>query len=608
MCGIVGIYAYASEAPRIDEREIILMRDQMTPRGPDGCGIWAANAAQAAPVGVCLAHRRLAIVDLSEGGAQPMHSACGRYVVTFNGEIYNYPSLRKELEQQGVVFRSDSDTEVLLHLYARIGDAMCDRLRGMFAFAIWDSVEKTIFLGRDTFGIKPLYLHDNGAGVRFASQVKALLAGDAIQREPEPAAVVGAWLLGHVPEPWTLIAGVQSLPAGHSLKIWPGGRRELKPFWTVEQALSDQTMAALSGDAKLVRNVSQKSEFLRAALLDTVSHHLMADVPVGVFLSSGIDSTTLAALAAEAGAELRTVTLGFDEYRGSADDESPLAEAVARHYSADHQTVWLKKDEFLAELPQLLDAMDQPTIDGVNSYFVSKAAVQAGLKVALSGLGGDEIFGGYPSFEQIPRMVGRLRALGSVPGLGVTARHLLRPIVSRFAPPKSASLLEFGGSYEGMYLLRRGLHMPWELDGLIEPGMLKEGLEKLALLQNLHQSQAVTADPFRKVSVLEASWYMRSQLLRDTDWASMAHSIEIRVPLVDRELLRRVNVMALAGFRPRKADLGASARPTLPERILNRPKTGFTVPVRQWMQEHLQQGYGLRSWLQFTLRKQFGVL
>ncbi|MCX6895496.1 MAG: asparagine synthase (glutamine-hydrolyzing), partial [Verrucomicrobia bacterium] len=486
--------------------------------------------------------------------------------------IYNYRELRAALEAQGHVFKSTSDTEVLLHLYAEHGDAMTAKLRGMFAFALWDGARNGLLLARDPFGIKPLYLADDGKTLRVASQVKALLAGGKIDSAPAAAGQVGFFLWGHVPEPYTFHKNIRSLPAGSTLWVGADGRREQKSFCSVGEILRSAAPCSISS--------FQLSTFLR----DSVAHHLIADVPVGVFLSSGLDSTTLAALAAEQGGTLRTVTLGFEEFRGTADDESPLAELVARQYGAQHQTIWVTRRDFQAEAERIFHAMDSPSIDGVNTYFVSLAAKRAGLKVALSGLGGDELFGGYPSFREIPRIVNALGFLPPGNGVGKAFRAVSAPVLKRFTSPKYAGLLEYGGGYGGAYLLRRGMFMPWELPEFLDADLVRAGWDELQTLVRFDATVAGLRSSRAKVSALELNWYMRNQLLRDSDWAGMAHSLEIRVPLVDVELLRAV-APALDANPPSKRDMADAPQKKLPPEILNRPKTGFQVPVREWLLE-----------------------
>ncbi len=559
----------------------------MQHRGPDGEGVWISDNRA-----VGLAHRRLSIIDLSDSGAQPMVSRDGRLCVVFNGEIYNYKSLRAELEAKGYRFQSQSDTEVLLYLYAEHGTDMVHALRGMYAFAIWDENKKGLLLVRDPFGIKPLYYANDGAVFRFASQVKALLRSPRIDTAPDPAGHVGFLLWGSVPEPYTLYKGIRALPAGSTLWVSDSGPRAPVSFFSIVTALTaTDTMSPASPE--------EKRAHLREALLDSVQHHLVADVPVGVFLSAGLDSTTLTALAAESSSvSLHTTTLGFDEYRGTENDETILAGKVADRYRTTHHTFWVKREDFQSERERLLGAMDQPTIDGVNTYFVSKAAAESGLKVVISGLGGDELFGGYPSFREIPKMAGLLSPFRFMRSPGRFFRWVSAPVLKHLTSPKYAGLLEYGGTYGGAYLLRRGLFMPWELPEILGDQVTRDGWEELQPLMRLEQTiQGATSDR-TKVSALEMSWYMRNQLLRDADWAGMAHSLEIRVPLVDVELTRRLAPLLTESF-PDKNDMARTPRVTLPAEILNRRKTGFSVPVREWlMQSGGRQGgeRGLRGW------------
>ena len=379
MCGIVGIYSYHAVADPVDRQELIRIRDHMAARGPDGRGEWHSGSHQ-----LSLAHRRLSIIDTSDSGAQPMASADSKFVVTFNGEIYNYRELRSALEASGQMFRSQSDTEVLLHLYAQKGERMVHDLRGMFAFAIWDSERGCLFLARDPYGIKPLYYADDGRTFRFASSVRALLSGGQISRTADVAGLVGFFLLGNVPEPFTTYRDIRALPAGSWMVIDKAGAREPVHYASIASVYRDaEAQAPDFPEADL-------HERFRAALLDSVRHHLVSDVPVGAFLSAGVDSGALIGLMRDAGQrDIRTVTLAFEEFRGTSSDEAPLAGVVAKHYGTHHTTRWVGSAEFHRDLPQIIEAMDQPSIDGINTWFVTKAAHEHGLKVAISGVGGD---------------------------------------------------------------------------------------------------------------------------------------------------------------------------------------------------------------------------
>jgi asparagine synthase (glutamine-hydrolysing) len=578
MCGIAGIYAYHYAANSVERSELRRIREHMAKRGPDGLGEWYSEDER-----VALGHRRLSIIDLSERGAQPMRSADGMLAITFNGEIYNYRELRRELETKGFNFRTQSDTEVLLQLYAYKGEAMVEDLRGMFAFALWDGRKKAMLLGRDPYGIKPLYYADDGWTFRFASQVKALMAGGKVSRDPEPAGWVGFYLFGSVPEPFTTFQEIRALPAGSTLWVDRIGTHKIRRYFSLGQTYRNAEQQQVPDDDR------DRLIYAREALLDSVRHHLVADVPVGAFLSSGIDSGALVGLMRDAGQrEIQTITLAFEEFRGTSDDEAPLAAEVASRYGTNHTTRYVTENEFHEDLPKIMEAMDQPTIDGLNTWFVSKAARELGLKVAISGLGGDELFGGYSSFRDIPRWVRAFTIPACVPGLGWLGRSIVRSVGNNLFPglsPKAASFLEYGGTYPGAYLLRRGLFMPWELSDIIGADMARSGLRRLDPMQLINNTlQAGATRPFSKVAVLESALYMRNQLLRDTDWASMAHSLEVRTPLVDAELLSQMAVVS-ASARPTSKRLLALA-PTLPlpATVVARPKTGFQTPIQSWLQ------------------------
>ena len=591
MCGLNGIFAYNPSANLPGEKELVATRDAMTARGPDGAGFWWNKDRR-----LGFGHRRLSIIDLSEAGAQPMRSADGRFVVVYNGEIYNYPELRGELEAQGVSFVSNSDTEILLHLFERSGEAMLQRLRGMFALAIWDNANRRLFLARDPYGIKPLYTANDGWSFRFASQVKALLAGGNISRDPEPAGIVGFHLWGSVPEPFTLYRDIRALPAGHLQWVDKTGPREPTAYANIA--------AVFRAGADAPADKSMVNALISAATADSVRAHLFADVEVGLFLSSGVDSGALLGLMKDAGQErIRAITLTFDEFTGTADDEAPLAAEIARHYGAEHVVRRVGADEFERNLPAILEAMDQPSIDGVNSWFVAKAASEAGLKVALSGLGGDELLAGYPSFRQIPQWVNLMRLPAAVPGLGKTVRVIGSALGIGKSTPKALGMLEYGGSYTGAYLLRRGLFLPFELKTVMDTEMLEIGLRRLKPLVRL-RAQALTPDPKRsrsRVAALESCAYMRNQLLRDCDWAGMAHGLEIRTPLVDIDLLRTLSpATAVLSATAGKAALAAAPSKPLPASITKRPKSGFAIPTGHWMggsrDAQTTKGAASRAW------------
>ena len=584
MCGINAIYAYRGDAPAVDAAELIACRDAMRARGPDGADFWVSPDGR---VGV--AHRRLAIIDLSPGGAQPMRR--GELVIVFNGEIYNYRELRAELRD--VHFTSQSDTEVLLRLYERDGAAMLGKLRGMFALALWDGARRRMLLARDPYGIKPLYYADDGGTLRVASQVRSLAGSGKVSRQFDPAGAAGFFLRGTVPEPFTMYRAVRSLPAGSYAYVDANGVAE-KQYFSIAATLRDAVERG--GDF----TDEQRRELVHDAVLESVRYHMVADVPVGAFLSAGIDSTAVVALAKESGAtDLQTLTLRFEEYRGRVNDEAPLASLVARQYGVRHDIRELTLDAFKKELPKIFEAMDQPSVDGLNSYFISKAAHEHGLKVAMSGTGGDELFGGYTSFRDIPRWMPITAVLAKVPRLGDAVQSVNAALArrSRHVSPKMGEIVRYGASWAGAYLVKRGRFLASELPSVLGEEIAREGLERLDVLGLIEQ--AVTPDPgnaYARVAALESSLYLRNQLLRDMDWASMAHSLEVRVPLVDAHLLRKLAPALVTRKERGKQLLACAPKPPLPEEVRNRRKTGFTLPINEWLKEEGRVEFGKRSW------------
>ena len=553
----------------------------MHSRGPDAEGSWQDE-------GIALGHRRLSILDLEPRSNQPMHSADGRYCIVFNGEIYNFREIREELQSLGDVFHTTSDTEVLLFLYARYGEQMVAKLRGMYAFAIWDKISRDLFLARDPYGIKPLYYSHTRRGVLFASQVKALLASGMIDTEIEPAGLAGYYLWGSVPEPWTLYRGIVALRAGSCIRIHQGKLGEsvcwhdIRSHWRQNQY-----------DCPL----PELQERVRHAVTESVRAHLVSDVPVSVFLSGGIDSGAIAGLISQLGTKVEGVTIGFREFEQTHNDEVPMAAAIAAHYGLDHHVRLVDRAEFESDLPEVLDAMDQPSIDGLNTWFASKAAAERGYKVVLSGVGGDELFYGYNIVREIARDTRRRAPVARIPG----ARHVLKQILGAAGPdrfhPKVQGVPRYMGSVAGEYFLRRSLFLPEELPRLMGREQAQIGLHRLGgSLPGVGDPDAV--NPEGAVCMLDSTLYMRNQLLRDSDWASMAHSLELRTPLADVALLDALDtVHSLFKDGVGKRLLAQSPLKPLPDEVIHRRKTGFTIPMTEW----LNQAINRSNWDHFPI-------
>jgi asparagine synthase (glutamine-hydrolysing) len=521
-----------------------------------------------------------------------------RFTIVFNGEVYNFADLRKELVTGGAEFTSNSDTEVVLRLFQRDGADCVRSLDGMFAFAIYDAEARSCFLARDPMGIKPLYVWQVGGQLAFASEIRSVLKAKLGPTRLCQQGLARYLLHGSVQEPGTLIEGIQALPAGHTMTWQAGGSAALssQQYWNIEFAadpISRQDAAQLT----------------RQALDESIRRHFVSDVPVGVFLSGGIDSTALVALARAAGYEdLQTFCIGFKE----ADfDESGLADQTAKHFGTNHHRWQMTASDGIGLVDDFLKGIDQPSNDGFNTYCVSKFARDAGLKVVLSGLGGDELFGGYPSFEKVPKLArwGRrtrwLPMRGAISKFGQSARF---PSKVR----RLSALLGSPGDHSSAYWTMRGFFTPREIDALVKAYTGDDYSGRVSdLLGATMPSQPTEKD---RVSYLEMTRYMRNQLLRDSDVMSMAHGLELRVPLVDRKLVDTISRIPSAVRHASGKRLVLDAVPEIPDWIANQPKRGFRFPFDQWIISEwgdvfdsiahwspVPMEHWYRSWALFTL-------
>ncbi len=591
MCGICGIAALAHYAAPVDTQELLAIRDVMAARGPDGAGLWLSADGR-----VGLGHRRLAVIDPLSRADQPMVLREGALSITFNGEIANYRALRAELEASGRSFRTESDTEVLLHLYDRDGPIMVERLRGMFAFALWDETRKRLFGARDPFGILPFYYAEGNGTLRFASQVKALRRSPAVSGELNPAAQAGFLLLGYVPEPHTTQSAIRALPAGSTL-TYDGRGLTIRSYCDIAAILREAA-------DEPPRPPEFRQNRLREALAEAIDRSLVADVPVALFLSGGVDSSAIASFVRAQSRPLTGVTIGFSDFRDGPLDETKVARETARAFALPHIVRWVSADEFANERERIVAAMDQPSIDGANTYFAAKAAKEAGFKVALSGIGGDELFAGYPSFRQIPRLVGALGEIPLLRPLGKGLRVLSAPAMRRMGKPKWAGLIEYGTEMADAYLLRRGLFMPWELPGLLGFEAARAGWQALEPLLAMRRAISGMPSAATAITVLELCWYLRGQLLKDANWAGLAHGVEIRPSLLDLPLLRQMAPLIASRTPPTKKDLFGCLDPTPPSAVLCRPKTGFVVPWQDWIAGGEKGKHPARIWALDVLHAQ----
>ncbi len=563
MCGIAGFISNVNESERLATL-LPRLQQAIAHRGPDDRGIHVSSDGRAG-----LVNTRLAILDLSAAGHQPMLTADGRYAIVYNGEIYNFRALANSLAARGVALRSHSDTEVILALYRLLGVECVRELRGMFAFAIWDDVEKTCFLARDPLGIKPLYYQAKPDGpLAFASELRALRDSGLTGDELDPEALAAYFRQGSVPEPLTLLRGVRTLEAGQWLR-WRDGKIETQAFWTLPIAGHQASTEPLTPNDDVAA--------VRAALLDSLEHHFVSDVPVGLFLSGGIDSTALLALARTQGHDaLSTYSLSFDD---ALFNEGDLARRTAEHFGSRHIDHRLNGPEAKRLFTDFLNRLDQPSVDGFNTFAISRVAREHGAKVVLSGLGSDELFGGYPSFARAP-------ALLQSAHYPAPLRRLAGAVLTHW--PGHPRMRRLGDYLTGDPTLDaamgaiRGIFSRAEANALV-----KHFIPDAAMPSPLDISPAqdISADPRDAVSAHELSHYMRNQLLRDSDVASMAWGLELRVPFVDSRLIETLaRIPAERRLRPQKAML-VEAVPEIPEWIANAPKRGFTLPFEQWLRE-----------------------
>lgn len=573
MCGIFG---YVTDKPEKGGRDLLDKAiAELRHRGPDD-----AAAIEIAGGGLfCgFAHTRLAIIDLSPNGRQPMSTPDGRYTLVYNGEVYNFPELRAELEALGVRFRGSCDSEVILEAFARWGTQAIRRFRGMFAFGIWDRDTQKLVLARDHMGIKPLYFASGPGYFAFASEIRALLRTGFSAKTISRRAVASYLAMGSVSEPDTIVSDIAPLAPGTILEYERGSVRTTT-YWTVPVQPS---MTTTSRDAV---------EGVQAILFDAIRMRLIADVPLGVFLSSGIDSTTIAAVAAKASNRpIRTFTVTFEEEEFS---EGRIAANTARRLGSDHCEVRLAGRDTLSGIDDFIKSLDQPSHDGFNTYIVSKAAREAGLSVALSGLGGDEVFAGYDGFGRF----GMALALGRWTNQFTPLMNRATSVISKIGSvphrvQKFVNLLRGGGSPGKTYATMRSMFGIEQICQLVRPEFAEDAPFLPVTIPPKFASlvERGAIEPVNAYSALEISNYLRDTLLRDADVMSMRHALEVRVPLVDHVLVD--HVMRLPAHVKLDSTVNkpllTKAVGDLPEEVLHKRKMGFCLPFGDWLRGPLR--------------------
>lgn len=578
MCGIAGIVDARSGWDT--EAALSRMVSSLRHRGPDGKGTALICGQESWRVG--LGHTRLSIIDLSDAASQPMRDEVTGNWIVFNGEIYNFREIRAELIVLGHSFKSNSDTEVILKGYAQWGLNVIKRLSGMFALALWDEKKKTLLLARDPLGIKPLYLYDNGKGCWvFASEVRSILASGVVRAKIDPEAVQDYLAYGAVLAPRTIIHGIESFLPGQYATLSPHGTQRVRYWNPIEVAVQ----------ARLTYRFEEAVEIVRGALSQSARRHLVSDVQVAAFLSGGIDSSVITSFLRHAagGEDLKAFSLVFGQSRY---DERAYVDAVSRKLRLQTTQMELSEEYFARHLDRALDSLDQPSLDGVNSYFVARLVRDHGIKVAISGTGGDELFGGYDTFRRvriahhagvsIPRTI--RHGIAHILGLPLSQRPSKKKLVEYLRAPVSvAHYCAISRRLFAPEEIVRMTGVPCRPDDQILPEYLVSGLSAL-------DGQLETA-----ISLMETQLYMQNVLLRDIDSASMASSLEVRVPLLDKELVEISLRLPAEMKRPRHTNkplLVEAARSYLPPALFSRPKKGFTIPIAEWIRATLRHEIG----------------
>lgn len=567
MCGICGTIGFNREC-------VSAMNRALAHRGPDDSGIWQTGE-------VCFGHTRLSIIDTSPAGHQPMSNEDGTVWITYNGEIYNYRALRKELEIKGHAFRSSTDTEVIIHLYEEFSERCVDHLRGMFAFAVWDTKNKRLFAARDRLGIKPFFYSSVNEKFIFASELKAIAKSNAVARALDVTAVNEYFSYGAVPAPLTLMRDIRQLLPGHYLCLHDK-TLVTRMYWDPD-ALAARDGAGSAADHK---------DEIAQALEDAVKVRMISDVPLGAFLSGGVDSSAIVSLMQKNSARpIKTFSVGFKEKMF---DEREFSSKVAAVFGTDHTQIILSEHDVLKEIPAIFDCMDQPSIDGFNTFVLSKAVREKGIKVALSGLGGDELFAGYPLFRRIKKILPFLNTATRAPRrLKQGLFNALYPFARTRRDLKLLSLLFCCDGLRQAQALARKVFLDHEIESILaqRPGTAVKAAGVA------HTSR----DPINEISYLELTTYLRHTLLQDTDRMSMAHALEVRVPFLDHLLVEKLFTVPgdikIEGAHSKQLLIDAMAG-ALPREIYARPKMGFVFPFDVWLKG------GLRDYCADTLSEQ----
>ena len=571
MCGISGIYNCFNKD--INPKQIIKKITKIqNSRGPDGNAMWTSDCKK-----ITFGHNRLSIIDLSDKARQPFVSKDKNFIITFNGEIYNYKEIKKELTHKDILFRSNSDTEVIVEAYKYWGLESLKKFRGMFSFALWDVQKHKLILARDPLGIKPLYYININSVIYFASQIKSLLSIDGINFKKNETSIVSFYLWGNIQDPSTLYSDINSVEKGTCKIINENGTEKTFVYNNLKDLF-------LNSEPITFNNKIDEADYLKSIVDETVKSHQVADVPVNFLLSSGIDSSILvASINDEDKKNCSSLTLDFNH--GNVDDETFLAKKTANKNNILHKIKKLRSDEIKFIIEEFFKNMDSPTNDGLNNFIISYLAKKDNTKVLISGVGGDELFSGYPSFKRIPQMNNILKYFPDTNFINDLFKKKMQNLLKKRLNTKYLSIFRYGREVNTAFLLQRSLFLPEELHDFLQPNVIKNGLEELNTLNNTNQDIKDIKDKKLAIMYLEIKYYLCSKLLRDIDWASMAHSIEMRTPFVDIFFYKKLIPLIKSNLKINKSNLLNCYKDNLPEELFKRKKTGFAIPHKYFLEK-----------------------
>ena len=570
MCGISGIFNINKKSLETKSiiRKILNIQNK---RGPDKQNIWFSECGK-----ITFGHNRLSIIDLSEKATQPFVSLDKNFIITFNGEIYNYKELKKYLVKKKVKFKSNSDTEVILQAYKFWGSTFVTKLRGMFAFAIWDKVENKLLLARDPFGIKPMYFTKKENIFYFASQVKSILSIPSLSFKKSEKSMLDYFLWGNIQEPSTLYEDINSLEKGTVKIIYSNGTEENIQYANIKDTLINTKGSYFNNEKELDAKLTE-------LITETVNYHQIADVPITYLLSAGVDSSVILA-SLDDGLKENNSALTLDFNYAGINDETILAKKTAKQNKIKHDVIKINQDEIEDLIKVYYKSMDLPTNDGLNNFLVSRIASKNNSKVIISGIGADEFFFGYPSFKQVPMLK---KFSNFLPNTKIINKSFLKLFYNLFSKikinTKYSGILSYGRNLNSAYMLQRCVFMPNEFEDLISKKIIHEKFDELQLNSEINNDLNGFDDENLSIMYLEIKYYLCSKLLRDSDWASMSNSIELRTPFVDWFFFKELVKIIKSNFNISKKNMINCFKEKIPKELYNRRKTGFNIPHKNYL-------------------------